>query len=71
MPRVGILLVSFSIAEFFGSLGPAGDLSLSRAESGLSPAHGCKSIHVISNKANFYFSNLLPILKCSSKENRK
>lgn len=70
-PQAGILLVRFSMAGFFGSPSPAGDLSLSRAESGLSPGHGCMSIHLISNKANFYFSNLLPILKFSSKENRK
>ena len=70
-PQAGIHLVHFSMAVFFGSPGPAGDLSLSRAKSGLSPGHGCMSIHLISNKANFYFSNLLPILKFSSKENRK
>lgn len=64
--HVGILLVRFSInAEFFDSLGPAEDSNLFRTESGLSPAHGGLSIHLISDQANSYFSNLLPILKCS------
>lgn len=55
---------------FFDSLDSAGDLNLFRTESGLSPAHDCMSIHLITDKANSYFSNLLPILKCSAKENR-
>lgn len=80
-PQAGILLVASSMAGgcffslfiylFFYSLGPAGGLSLSRAESGRPPARGCTSIHPISHRANSYFSNLLPILKGCSKENRK
>lgn len=35
------------------------------------PAPACMSVRLISNKANSYFSNWLPILKCSSKANRK
>lgn len=66
--HIGILLVRFAInTEFFCSLGPAKDSNLFRTESGLSPAHGCMSIHLISDQANSYFTNLLPILKCSSK----
>lgn len=36
-PKQEFIWFIFSMAGFFGSLSPAGDLSLSRAESGLSP----------------------------------
>lgn len=66
---VGTVLPGFSVAECVWSSESC--CSLSRAKPGPLPAPACMSVRLISNKANSYFSNWLPILECSSKANRK